>query len=91
VRAGTASTAAPHLALPLGGIGTGNVAICADGSLRQWQLHNIGNHGGALPHTFFALRASRIEPPLDVVRILQASPIPASTATPLVTDDVAPR
>lgn len=83
--------ALPHLALPLGGIGTGNVALCADGSLRQWQLHNVGNHAGALPSTFFATRATRIEPPLDVVRILQAEPIPETTATPLVTDDVAPR
>ena len=91
MKTATASSAAPHVALPLGGIGTGNVAICSDGSLRQWQLHNIGNHSGALPHTFFALRASRVEPPLDVIRILQASPIPESTATPLVTDDVAPR
>jgi uncharacterized protein (DUF608 family) len=91
VRATTAGSDAPHLALPLGGIGTGNFAICSDGSLRQWQLHNIGNHSGALPHTFFALRASRVEPPLDVLRILQTAPIRESTATPLVTDDVAPR
>ena len=84
------STDAPHLALPLGGIGTGNVAICSDGSLRQWQLHNVGNHAGALPGSFFAIRATRIEPPLDVVRILQAGTIPESTETPLVTDDVAP-
>ena len=90
-QAATRSIDAPHLALPLGGIGTGNVAICSDGSLRQWQLHNIGNHGGALPHSFFVLRATRIEPPADVVRILQAADIPRSTATPLVTDDVAPR
>ena len=81
----------PHLAVPLGGIGTGNVALCADGSLRQWQLHNSGNHAGDLPFSFFALRTTRIEPPLDLVRILQAAPIPASTKTPLVTDDVAPR
>lgn len=91
MRAEAAGSDVPHLALPLGGIGTGNFAICADGSLRQWQLHNIGNHGGALPHTFFAVRASRVEPPLDLVRILQASPIPEPTGTPLVTDDVAPR
>jgi non-lysosomal glucosylceramidase len=44
-----------HLAMPLGGIGTGNLAICADGGLRQWQLRNIGNHEGALPGSFFAL------------------------------------
>ncbi len=79
----------PHLAMPLGGIGTGNLAICADGGLRQWQLHNIGNHAGALPGSFFALRVSRPEPPLDELRILQAPPRD-STRTPLVTDDVVP-
>jgi non-lysosomal glucosylceramidase len=79
------------LAMPLGGIGTGNLAIGADGGLRQWQLHNIGNHLGALPDTFFALRVSRIEPPLDVVRVLQAPPPPADAPrTPLVNDDEVP-
>ncbi|HTQ22469.1 GH116 family glycosyl-hydrolase [Mycobacterium sp.] len=78
-----------HLAMPLGGIGTGNLAICADGGLRQWQLHNIGNHDGALPGSFFAVRVSRWEPPLDQVRILQG-PLRDSTGTPLVTDDVVP-
>ena len=42
-------SSAPFAALPLGGIGTGNVSIGADGALRQWQLHNIGNHNGELP------------------------------------------
>jgi non-lysosomal glucosylceramidase len=79
------------LAMPLGGIGTGNLSIGADGGLRQWQLHNIGNHLGTLPDTFFALRASRIEPPLDVVRVLQAPPPPADAPrTPLVNDDEVP-
>ncbi|MET3807336.1 uncharacterized protein (DUF608 family) [Nakamurella sp. UYEF19] len=80
----------PHIAMPLGGIGTGNVAICADGSLRQWQLHNIGNHGGSLPWSMFAIRASRTEPPQNTVKILQADPVPPSTRTPLVTDDEVP-
>jgi hypothetical protein len=79
----------PHLAMPIGGIGTGNLAIRADGGLRQWQLHNIGNHSGALPSSFFAIRATRWEPPLDVLRILQAPPSDG-TGTPLVTDDVVP-
>jgi uncharacterized protein (DUF608 family) len=78
-----------HLVMPVGGIGTGNLAISADGGLRQWQLHNIGNHEGAAPGSFFALRVSRWEPPLDEVRILQAPPRD-STGTPLVTDDVVP-
>lgn len=84
------SATVAHMAMPLGGIGTGNVAICADGGLRQWQLHNIGNHAGALPSSFFAIRATRWEPPLDTIRILQAAP-PPSTGTPLVTDDEVPR
>jgi uncharacterized protein (DUF608 family) len=82
-------TDAPHIAMPLGGIGTGNLAICSDGGLRQWQLHNIGNHSGALPGSFLAIRATHWEPPLDTVRILQA-PAPPTTETPLVTDDVLP-
>ncbi|MGC0143247.1 GH116 family glycosyl-hydrolase [Pseudactinotalea sp. Z1732] len=81
----------PHVALPLGGIGTGNLALGADGGLRQWQLHNIGNHRGDLPGSFFALRVSQWEPPFDAVRILQA-PAPAAeqTHTPLVNDDHVP-
>ncbi|PSL05144.1 uncharacterized protein (DUF608 family) [Haloactinopolyspora alba] len=86
-----AHTNARHTAMPLGGIGTGNVSICADGSLRQWQLHNIGNHVGTLPDSFFALRLTRIEPPLDVLRVLQAAPPTESTETPLVTDDHIPQ
>jgi non-lysosomal glucosylceramidase len=78
-----------HLTMPLGGIGTGNLAIGADGGLRQWQLHNIGNHLGALPCSFFALRVSRWEPPLDELRILQGPPAPP-TGTPLITDDIVP-
>jgi len=79
----------PHLVMPLGGIGTGNLALAADGGLRQFQLHNIGNHLGALPATFFAVRATQWEPPVDVVRVLQAPPADP-TGTPLVNDDAVP-
>jgi len=81
----------PHVAMPLGGIGTGNVSICADGALRQWQLHNIGNHRGDLPYSFLALRVSQWEPPFDAVRVLQAPAPLRSTDTPLVNDDLVPR
>lgn len=62
------------IAMPLGGIGTGTVALCGDGSLRQWQIHNQVNHLACLPHSFFAIwthpdRSS--EPP--VARVLQSS------------------
>ncbi|MCP2329119.1 uncharacterized protein (DUF608 family) [Hamadaea flava] len=79
------------VAMPLGGIGTGGFAIGADGGLRQWQLQNVGNHRGELPGTFFALRVSQIEPPLDRTYVLQAPPGPADAArTPLVNDDLVP-
>lgn len=79
------------IAMPLGGIGTGNLAIGADGGLRQWQLHNIGNHQGDLPGSLFALRVSSVEPPLDVCRILQADlPPDEQSPAPLVTDGRVP-
>lgn len=84
------AAAGPHVAMPLGGIGTGNVSLCADGALRQWQLHNIGNHRGDLPGSFFAIRVSQWEPPFDEVRVLQAPPS-QPTGTPLVNDDEVPR
>jgi uncharacterized protein (DUF608 family) len=79
------------VALPLGGLGTGNVALAGDGSLRQWQLHNSPNHVGAVPNAFFALRASSIEPPLDVRRVLQSAPVPpAAVPAPNVDDHLVP-
>jgi hypothetical protein len=83
------SGSAPAAALPLGGIGTGNLAIGADGALRQWQLHNIGNHLGELPNTFFALRYSGIRPPVDGLRVLQARSF-ASPPVPMVNDAAVP-
>jgi non-lysosomal glucosylceramidase len=75
------------VAMPLGGIGTGNVAIGATGVLKQWQLHNQGNHLGFLPQSFFALRMSCTEPPLSVRRVLRAPPVPPHPEpAPLVND-----
>ena len=48
------SEALRAVAMPLGGIGTGTIAICGDGSLRQWQIHNQVNHLACVPHSFFA-------------------------------------
>ncbi|MFP3903404.1 MAG: GH116 family glycosyl-hydrolase, partial [Armatimonadota bacterium] len=47
------------VAMPLGGIGTGQIALCGDGSLRQWQIFNDVNHDAQIPHSFFALRAQK--------------------------------
>ncbi len=81
-----------HVAMPLGGVGAGHVAICGDGALRQWQLHNIPNHQGHIPNSFFAIRATVIEPPVDVIRLLQSSEVASlpTTGTPLVNDDLIP-
>jgi non-lysosomal glucosylceramidase len=64
------------VAFPLGGFGTGHVALCGDGALRQWQLSGLPNHAGFLPDSFFALRVSSLEPPSDVVRLLRSAPLP---------------
>ena len=81
-----------YLAVPLGGIGAGHIALGGDGALRQWQIVNQVNHLGFVPHSFFALRASTTEPPSDVVRVLQSRESLAygPGQTPLVNDDVIP-
>ena len=82
-------TEAPALAMPVGGIGTGGFAVNADGSLRQWQLTGMPNHRGALPGTGFWLRVSQVEPPLQVISMLQGAPV-RDPAAPLVTDGEVP-
>lgn len=82
-----------HVAMPQGGIGAGQIALAGDGSLRQWQITNQVNHLGFVPDSFFALRASCVEPPQNVIRILQsreALQLP-DDQTPLVNDNVIPR
>ena len=62
------------VAMPLGGIGTGTIALCGDGSLRQWQIHNQVNHLACVPHSFFAVWARRVrstEQP--IARVLQSN------------------
>jgi len=79
------------VAMPLGGIGTGNVAISGTGGLKQWQLHNQGNHLGFVPQSFFGLRVSSTEPPLSVRRVLQSpAPAPHPEPAPLVNDHLEP-
>lgn len=77
--------------LLLGGIGTGHVGIAADGTLRQWQLANTGNHVGDVP-SLMAIRTSGIEPPHDETFLLRlASPAAAAEPAPGVTDHLVPR
>jgi uncharacterized protein (DUF608 family) len=81
-----------HVALPLGGLGAGQIALGGDGGLRQWQMTNQVNHLGYVPDSFFAIRTSCIEPPLNITRILQSHEILTrdDDHTPLVNDDYIP-
>ncbi len=72
------------VAMPLGGIGTGQVALRADGRLAQWQIGNHINHRAVLPDTFFALRTSSMGAAGDTVmarRLLFTDP-PAEPGEP---------
>ena len=60
------------VAMPLGGIGTGSIALCGDGGLRQWQIFNAVNHAAHVPHSFFAIWA-RPRPGAPLARALQSS------------------
>ncbi len=59
------------LTMPLGGIGTGVIALAGDGGLRQWQIVNNVNHLAHVPHSFFALWGKAENAP-PVARILQS-------------------
>ena len=60
------------VAMPLGGIGTGSIALAGDGGLRQWQVvHNV-NHLAHVPHSFFAVWA-KAEGEKGTARLLQSS------------------
>jgi len=45
------------VAMPLGGIGCGELCLAGDGSLRQWQIFNQVNHNHFIPDSFFAICA----------------------------------
>ncbi len=80
--------------MPLGGLGTGTIALAGDGSLRQWQIHNQVNHLGQVPHTFFAVWAKGHRPPLGpIAKILQSPALYDShgpPAPPTSNDHVVP-
>lgn len=81
------------IAMPLGGIGTGQVALCGDGGLRQWQIMNQSNHLAFVPDSFFALRAGDSPSPNGgITRILQSEAALAlpNLDTPLINDDYVP-
>lgn len=82
------------VAMPLGGIGTGSIAICGDGSLRQWQIQNEVNHLACLPQSFFAVWARQHRPLHEpVARVLQSAALyghDGPTPPPTANDHVVP-
>lgn len=82
------------VAMPVGGVGTGSIAICGDGSLRQWQIFNVVNHNAYIPHSFFGIRCENPESQTAVVRCLLQKHNPAYESdfipAPLVTDHLVP-
>ncbi len=81
------------IAMPLGGIGTGQVALGGDGGLRQWQLSNQSNHLAFVPDSFFAIRTSASpDAGTGDIRLLQSEDVLdlPPLDTPLINDDYIP-
>ena len=47
-------------AMPLGGIGTGSIAIGGDGLLKQWQITNTVRHRAFVPNSFFGVWTKKV-------------------------------
>ncbi len=62
---------ASEAAFPLGGIGTGNVALGSRGELRDWEIWGRPGKGNRLPYTFAAVWC-RPEGAAPVARVLEA-------------------
>lgn len=50
-------------AMPLGGIGTGSIAIGGDGLLKQWQITNTVKHNAFVPNSFFGVWTKEVGKP----------------------------
>ncbi|MHA2051819.1 MAG: GH116 family glycosyl-hydrolase, partial [Promethearchaeota archaeon] len=67
-------------AMPLGGIGTGSIAIGGDGLLKQWQVTNTVRHNAFVPNSFFGVWVKRLAEPSEL-------PICRALICPKVHDD----
>ncbi|MCC7353496.1 MAG: hypothetical protein IT330_07030 [Anaerolineae bacterium] len=82
------------VAMPLGGLGAGQIALCGDGSLRQWQIFNQVNHQAFVPDSFFAVwvrsQGRRAQPVARVLHSAETYDETGFSPAPLVTDHVVP-
>jgi non-lysosomal glucosylceramidase len=65
-----------EIAFPLGGIGTGTVALSGFGGLRDWEIFNRPSKGSTLPFTFAALRLSGGGLARPSVHVVERQPLP---------------
>jgi len=72
-----------HVALPLGGIGTGSIALHGSGRLVHWQIFNNISETCFVDDSFFLIRAQR-EGARPVVRALQQADIESIRGVPSV-------
>ncbi|MCS6777352.1 MAG: GH116 family glycosyl-hydrolase [Chloroherpetonaceae bacterium] len=63
------------IAFPLGGIGTGTVALGGRGNLQDWEIFNRPGKGKVLPYTFFCIYAGREGEP-GIARVLERRILP---------------
>jgi non-lysosomal glucosylceramidase len=64
-----------EIAFPLGGIGTGSVALGGRGNLQDWEIFGRADKGSTLPFAFFTLRTCRAgEAPM--LKVVEAPPLP---------------
>ena len=79
------------VSLPLGGIGAGQVALCGDGGLRQWQIFNNINHKAHVPLSFFAVRAAKGNAEPQARALLSSARYEDEfESAPLVSDHIVP-
>ena len=81
------------VAMPLGGIGAGQIALCGDGSLRQWQIFNQVNHLAYVPGSFFAVSVEDPKSGHVASRLLQSDDLYDEAdfkPVPSVSDHVVP-
>lgn len=74
------------IAMPMGGIGAGNIAVCGDGSLREWQIFNKMNSSCVVPGQMFAVwaRAGDGKPVAKVLRTDPVGDLPLVDATEFI-------
>ncbi len=68
-----------NIAMPMGGIGTGSIAIAGDGQLVEWQIFNNVNKRSFLPFTWFMIWTKE-EDKEPIAKLLQTKSVEGLSA-----------